>query len=476
MARFSDRFNNREEAGRFGGRFGGVVAGTAPNPYSPDFSGLTRHEWTTETLGADYAHLDPIDSWTDVAQGVALVATSTDRMTYRTDGELGPAARCAGAQFMENASALGLDWSGGLTVFIIRKRTAFATYKGTFSARSAGQSYANNAVEEYHGATGGRHFFVSDRDQADTGLWDVTDADLNSTPAYLLSARFAGTSLNPADNPVYIQGLPAASVAESNTPDAPTGAIDFITLGKGYNTGFWTGDLFATVVYSGRDMTDAEVRRVHKSLNRRFKAYDVRVLVAGDSVAKGSPTPATGGFRTHMFADLLADLSLPNVVSVGGEVDGPDNSTVDSHEGHSGITVDEIRTNGDARGNMPTNWLTEVTPHFVVLQAGTNDLAGGQGATAVVAEFETLLDDMFAVDPLLEVVVTGVGPIDDYPTYPTAEVDAYNAELKTMVQGYPRVYWVDGAADVALVDDVHPTQAAYEVIADRITPVLSALI
>lgn len=239
----------------------------------PDFKGLTRIEWTSLSIRG-LNHLDPLDGWLDLGPlGIEMVQTGTARPTYRTDGALGSCVRADGSDdYMANVGNLGLDMSGGLTWFSVHARSAYLNNAGLIAARNSIQARTGQTFEVYQSTINDRWVYAVNRVPSPIEYWFGIDADLNTTSPVLWSVRFAGGTLDPADAPVRQNGE-LISVSETGTPDGPLDTIDIIELFHGYNGAKFTGDMYTSALYFGRDMTLSETIRVEDALNHRHGVY-----------------------------------------------------------------------------------------------------------------------------------------------------------------------------------------------------------
>lgn len=237
------------------------------NPYSPDFAGLTRYEWTVESLAL--SDDDLVDSLTDVAQGIELTAAGAERPTFKTDGTAGACLRMTN-QSLVSAGSLGLDFSGGLTVFVVAERTTFGFFDGPVSAREDAQGKANNSYEISAGGTANAMNSTVGREVSSAKYWATNDAAVAPGTLQRWAIRM-DASLGVSDSPWLVNGA-AVTVTETGVVAPPTGLFDVITIGEGYNGAHWPGDIYAIVLYGGAAMTLPQVQAVDASLATRFAA------------------------------------------------------------------------------------------------------------------------------------------------------------------------------------------------------------
>jgi lysophospholipase L1-like esterase len=184
-----------------------------------------------------------------------------------------------------------------------------------------------------------------------------------------------------------------------------------------------------------------------------------RILPLGDSITDGYNVP--GGYRMKLFSLANADDHL--VTFVGAETNGPDE--VDgaqfpkNHEGHPGWKVAQLLDRIPAPA-------FDVTPHIVLLMAGTNDVISGDNLTEASVQLGNVIDQVVMAAPQALVVVARITPLAGDNN---ARVMAYNDLLPGVVQakadaGKP-VILVDqftGFPMEEIADRVHPNQAGYD--------------
>ena len=241
----------------------------------PDFAGLTRTEWTVKTL-EDLTHLDPIDSITSLGKALTASNTGTARPTFRTDGALGPCIRCDGTDDELVVTGASEDWSD-LTLFVLFDQQSLTPiYRGPFSAKTSGAAHTSHAVELYESSSSTFVCYVN-RD-ATGGYWLISNTlfDVFREGPVLLTVAW-GDGLNPADNPVRVNDVIRA-VSEPAAVNGISSTIQDIHLGRGYNVGFLSGDLYTIVAYSGRQMTADEKDAVARTIRHNFNAYPEPVV------------------------------------------------------------------------------------------------------------------------------------------------------------------------------------------------------
>jgi lysophospholipase L1-like esterase len=192
----------------------------------------------------------------------------------------------------------------------------------------------------------------------------------------------------------------------------------------------------------------------------------LRVMPLGDSITEG----VNGGYRNRLWQRLTADGRA--IDYVGPRYDQWTRIADKDHAGTPGFTVGNILGQIDG-------WLATYRPDVVLLMAGTNDLAwwNVEGPEASAVRLGTLLDRIRQRSPQTRVIVASIPPMKGTtPPNNRSREDlgqAYNAAIRRQVeqrvsQGAPFAFAdVHAALTVAdLYDDVHPTEAAHNRIAN----------
>lgn len=192
----------------------------------------------------------------------------------------------------------------------------------------------------------------------------------------------------------------------------------------------------------------------------------LRVMPLGDSITEG----VNGGYRNRLWQRLSADGRT--VDYVGPRYDQWARIADKDHAGTPGFTV------GNLLGQID-GWLATYRPDVVLLMVGTNDLAwwNVEGPEASAARLGTLLDRIRQLAPKTTVIVASIPPMKGTaaPNNRSREEMGriYNAAIRRLVeqrigQGAPFAFAdVHAALTVSdLYDDVHPTEAAHNRIAD----------
>lgn len=227
----------------------------------PDFAGLTRIEFTADSL--TLSHGDAVDSWTDLgSNGIAATNTGTARPTYKTDSVYGPYLDFDGIDDDLNATGLSLDMSSGATVFVCGQATAFDLGRGPGSGRAAAAARTLNIFGQYYVTSAD---FRIDVDRNISAVQWYSFTAMNSV-AEIMAARMSDE--DPSANPVHVNGV-AETVLETGTMNPPATTIAELTIGDGYNSGMYKGKLWDYVIYYGRQMTLYEEQLAWTQMNNR---------------------------------------------------------------------------------------------------------------------------------------------------------------------------------------------------------------
>lgn len=167
-------------------------------------------------------------------------------------------------------TGLSLDFSGGFTMFWVGDLNSSNLGDGPVSGRATGENRLSNAFGAYAVGSGfSRIYYDCNRDIGADQL-QANDNYVSAGTA-IYSCRY--DDIDPGDDPIYRNGSPYSVLAEVDAMREPQSTIAEITIGSGYGTGLYTGDIYAIVLYYGADMTNAQVEEVHANLNARFSVY-----------------------------------------------------------------------------------------------------------------------------------------------------------------------------------------------------------
>lgn len=159
------------------------------------------------------------------------------------------------------------------------------------------------------------------------------------------------------------------------------------------------------------------------------------------------------------------------VGSLSGSCSG--NGVDQDHEGHSGSLATDYAKNGNL-----TVWLNQNPPDVVIMLLGTNDvLIGKKPVDEILAAYDTLLGQMRAKNPKMQIIFSNLLPLDP-ARWPQAGVDGIKA-LNSAISSYaPKksttqspVYFIDNFAGFDAVKDTtdgeHPNDAGNEKLATK---------
>jgi lysophospholipase L1-like esterase len=205
-----------------------------------------------------------------------------------------------------------------------------------------------------------------------------------------------------------------------------------------------------------------------------------KIMPFGDSITEGFPV--FGGYRIDLFR--LAREDAHEITFVGSAVNGP--TTVDgvsfpqNHEGHGAHTIDG--TMGIAK--FVDSSMSSYTPDIVMLMIGTNDINGNIDVANAPMRLGALLDDIYAVDPDVLIILAQIVPTRSDGT--NQAVRTYNAAIPALVSQRTsagrhlilvdmyEAFTRDAGYKTALLgDNLHPNEAGYSRMAATWYAVLS---
>jgi lysophospholipase L1-like esterase len=187
-----------------------------------------------------------------------------------------------------------------------------------------------------------------------------------------------------------------------------------------------------------------------------------KIMPLGDSITVGYPGyPDLDGYRKSLSLDL-SNFGF-SVDFVGSQKNGTflDND----NEGHLGYEANQIRDN-------VMGWLNNNPASIVLLHIGTNDIENGQGASAIVAEVASTLDNIDQWESIhgqVTVVLARIILRGDNPVW-NVTTKSYDDALQTMalsrIANGDRIVVVDmeNALNYSTdmnPDGIHPNAAGY---------------
>ena len=286
---------------------------------------------------------------------------------------------------------------------------------------------------------------------------------INHGDAINLFGQVEGTEFARVD---YLEFVPVAV-------PPPSSSNNFIG-GAGSNA-FSGGDGMDTVTYA--QATGGIVANLGTGIvTRKFAplaSRPVKFLPLGDSITYGvinsqtSPhNTESGGYRTYLWNKFMSRGFSGAVDFVGSLENGP--SSIDNdHEGHRGYTIERLAT--DINLNQK---LSNESPNFVLLMAGTNDMKFADAGTAH-ERLGNLIDQIAQVSPNTHILVASIPPIPRSETQHQQAV-TYNQRLPEVVEEKltegKKVTFVDmfnSLTKTDIADGVHPSAKGYQKIANN---------
>ncbi|MGP4113500.1 SGNH/GDSL hydrolase family protein [Streptomyces sp. 4N509B] len=192
----------------------------------------------------------------------------------------------------------------------------------------------------------------------------------------------------------------------------------------------------------------------------------VRIMPLGDSIT-GSP----GCWRALLWQDLVAagHTAVDFVGTLPGQ--GCGFAYDGENEGHGGI----LATNMADQNQLPP-WLSATNPDVVLMHLGTNDAWSGRPTDTILDAFTTLVTQMRANNPAMEILVAQIIPMDSARS--CAECGQRVADLNAAIPGWAASLstagspitvvdqWTGFDTDTDTYDGVHPNDAGNRKLAD----------
>jgi lysophospholipase L1-like esterase len=205
-----------------------------------------------------------------------------------------------------------------------------------------------------------------------------------------------------------------------------------------------------------------------------------KILPFGDSITEGYPV--FGGYRMELFR--LARADAHEITFVGSLANGP--TTVDgvpfprNHQGHGAHTIEGAMGIAQFVDSSMSNY----TPDIVLLMIGTNDINGNVNVANAPTRLGALLDDIYAVDPNVLIILAQIVPTRADGT--NQSVRTYNAAMPALVSQrtsagrhlvlvdmYEAFTRDENYKTALLGDNLHPNEAGYTRMAATWYAVLS---
>ncbi|MGP3971021.1 SGNH/GDSL hydrolase family protein [Streptomyces sp. 6N223] len=199
----------------------------------------------------------------------------------------------------------------------------------------------------------------------------------------------------------------------------------------------------------------------------------VRIMPLGDSIT-GSP----GCWRALLWQDLV-DAGYAGIDFVGTLAGQGCGFAYDGeNEGHGGI----LATNMADQNQLPA-WLSATNPDVVLMHLGTNDVWSARSTDTILAAYTTLVEQMRAHNPRMEILVAQIIPMDSAQSCATcaegvvdlnAAIPDWAASLSTEASPVTVVdQWTGFDTATDTYDGVHPNDAGNRKIADAWYPSLT---
>jgi lysophospholipase L1-like esterase len=194
----------------------------------------------------------------------------------------------------------------------------------------------------------------------------------------------------------------------------------------------------------------------------------LRYVALGDSYTTGTSVAAADSWPNQLVARLDGALALT------------------ANLGVNGYSTDDL-----VRAELPT--LDELSPQFVTLQIGVNDVVRGVSEAEYTANIDRIVGDLLSRLPRDRIVavatpdytVTPMGAAFGDPTRQSAAIARFNEILSATADAFgiafiSEIYDISQAAatDRSLVaaDGLHPSGAQYALWVDAIAPVVESLL
>jgi acyl-CoA thioesterase-1 len=198
----------------------------------------------------------------------------------------------------------------------------------------------------------------------------------------------------------------------------------------------------------------------------------VRIMPLGDSIT-GSP----GCWRALLWQDLV-DNGFSDIDFVGTlPGDGCGFEYDSENEGHGGI----LATNMADQNQLPP-WLEATDPDIVLMHLGTNDVWSNLPPDTILAAYTTLVEQMRASNPRMEVLVAQILPMTPENCAECGQrvvalneaIPDWAASLSTEQSPITVVdQWTGFDTATDTYDGVHPSDPGNRKIADRWYPALT---
>jgi len=183
------------------------------------------------------------------------------------------------------------------------------------------------------------------------------------------------------------------------------------------------------------------------------------IMPMGDSITVGAGSSSGTGYRGTLAA------LVPGATWAGTQGTAPL-----WHEGHGSWTLDQLAA-------QARNVVSVPRPRYVLLLAGTMDVAAGRTAAQLLASTASVIAEIKAGSPKTVILVMSI-PVTTNGNAAQQQVERdYNAALPALVTAFlPRVRYLD-VSDVGVgFDTTHPSDSGYAVMAQRLAAALPQVI
>ncbi|MFA6097657.1 MAG: DUF2961 domain-containing protein [Candidatus Paceibacterota bacterium] len=220
--------------------------------------------------------------------------------------------------------------------------------------------------------------------------------------------------------------------------------------------------------------------KVYKEISD-IPAAKTKIMPLGDSI-----TAWDYSYRVKLFNSLTAagwnfdfvgstTTTAQNILQPSIRV--PDQALDSNHEGWGGKTISELSTTFDSTLAWITADPVQRKPDIITLHIGTNNIFRPSRVAEAPADLGVLIDKIKTNLPDTKVYVASIIPMGTQYDPGSSLVNAYNAAIKTIVQGKGgNVYFVDMNAEAGIntatdleggsIIGLHPTHSGSDKMAD----------
>ncbi|MDQ7065334.1 MAG: GDSL-type esterase/lipase family protein [candidate division KSB1 bacterium] len=194
-------------------------------------------------------------------------------------------------------------------------------------------------------------------------------------------------------------------------------------------------------------------------------AQSTRIMPLGNSITSG--VGSTGNVLSYR-KDLWNMLSASFSVDFVGTLQDGDGTFDEDHDGHPGWKASEVRQN-------VASWLQQARPDFVLLHIGTNDVSAHRATSAIIADIDAILTEIWTFNADARVFLCSIVPRTDDLNNATL---ALNQDIQNLVAAHAgsfRIHFVDqysafvnipGWQTSLMADEIHPNNTGYQLMAE----------